>query len=340
MKGILITLFIGILLLSACGDTSTPEPAPAPIDEPAPVSEPVPVPEPVPAPAPEPAKQEELRNYILSTSVDPSEAGSVSPSGGEYKSGESVGLKAIPAGGYAFEHWSGDASGTSSTVKITMNSDKNIIAHFSAIDATPPVISEVDISDITEASATIKWVTGEPATSQIEYGTTGAYGSTAPLNKEMDTSHSITLTGLKPDTTYHFRLISVDEAGNKAQTSDNTFSTITFEELFTAKINYPPVLSPGLTSNGKVIIPDAYMLRFELCNGSSQMITINRVQIVDGLGREQISFGIDPNTVDAGETRTLLYVFDNKPLENWQVKFYCSDANGAEFTVIGVCISD
>lgn len=344
MRILLVTLLvIGILLLGACGGTS-PEPAPTPdtTAAPAPADElaPAPPPEPEPTPAPEPAKQEELPNYILSISIDPSEAGSVSPSGGEYKSGESVELKAIPAGGYAFERWSGDASGTSSTVKITMNSAKSIVAHFSAIDATPPVISDLDISDITESSAAINWVTDEPATGQVEYGTTGAYGSITPLNKDMDTSHSITLTGLKPDTTYHFRLISVDEAGNEAQTSDNTFSTKTLEELVTAKIDYPPTLFPGLTQNGKQIIADSYTLTFELYNGSSQTITINRVQVVDGPGREQISFGIDPNTVDAGKTQSLMYIFENEPLEDWQVKWYCVDANGAEFTVIGVCISD
>ena len=68
--------------------------------------------------------------YTLSTIVSPSETGSVSPSGGEYESGDQVTLTASPASGYTFDHWSGDASDTSPTIVITMDSDKDITAYF------------------------------------------------------------------------------------------------------------------------------------------------------------------------------------------------------------------
>jgi len=68
--------------------------------------------------------------YILSVSVSPLGAGSVSPSGGEYESGVQVALTASPASGYTFDHWGGDASGTTSAINITIDSDKSVIAHF------------------------------------------------------------------------------------------------------------------------------------------------------------------------------------------------------------------
>lgn len=68
--------------------------------------------------------------YTLTTIVSPSETGSVSPSGSEYESGDQVTLTASPASGYTFDHWSGDASDTSPTIVITMDSDKDIIAYF------------------------------------------------------------------------------------------------------------------------------------------------------------------------------------------------------------------
>jgi len=86
-------------------------------------------------------------------------------------------------------------------------------------DTTPPTISEVNVSNINEssASATIEWKTGEPATSQVEYGTTNVYGSTTPLDDELTTSHSVPLTGLEPDaTSYRFRIKSKDASGNEA----------------------------------------------------------------------------------------------------------------------------
>jgi len=77
--------------------------------------------------------------YALSVSVDPSGAGSVSLSSGEYKSGVQVTLRASPANGYTFDHWSGSASGTGSTLTVTMDSDKHITAHFE-LEVAPALI--------------------------------------------------------------------------------------------------------------------------------------------------------------------------------------------------------
>jgi len=68
--------------------------------------------------------------YALTTNVIPSGAGSVSPSGGEYQSAQQVTLTANPSGGYAFDHWSGSASGTTPTITVIMYSDKTLTANF------------------------------------------------------------------------------------------------------------------------------------------------------------------------------------------------------------------
>ena len=94
-------------------------------------------------------------------------------------------------------------------------------------DITPPLISEVDVSDTNELGATVKWATDEPVTSQVEYGTTDACGSTTPLYEELTTNHTVVLTGLAPDTTYHFRVKSTDASGNEATSeTDQTFTTL------------------------------------------------------------------------------------------------------------------
>jgi len=77
--------------------------------------------------------------YTLSVSANPSGAGSISPSGGQYKSGEEVTLTATPASGYKFDYWDDAASGSSNTVTITMSSNKTITAHFKF---EPPPASE------------------------------------------------------------------------------------------------------------------------------------------------------------------------------------------------------
>jgi uncharacterized repeat protein (TIGR02543 family) len=71
----------------------------------------------------------------------------VSPAGGEYESGTQVTLTASPAMGYIFENWTGDASGSTSTITITMDSDKSLTAHFETSSTVPEVLFSDDFSD-------------------------------------------------------------------------------------------------------------------------------------------------------------------------------------------------
>ena len=68
--------------------------------------------------------------YTLTVNVNPSEGGSVSPSSGEHKHGTSVSLTATPAGEYLFENWSGDASGNTASVSVSMMGNKTVTANF------------------------------------------------------------------------------------------------------------------------------------------------------------------------------------------------------------------
>jgi len=94
-------------------------------------------------------------------------------------------------------------------------------------DAVPPVIGSVAASKISASSATITWTTDEPGDSQVEYGTTTAYGSLAPLNAALVNAHAQTLSGLAPGTLYHYRVKSRDVAGNLATSADFTLTTLT-----------------------------------------------------------------------------------------------------------------
>lgn len=112
------------------------------------------------------------------------------------------------------------------------------------LDTTPPTISSVSVSVITQNSATISWVTNEASDTQINYGLTSSYGSSSSLNSSMTTSHSVNLTGLSAGTVYHYRVRSRDSAGNLVLSSDNTFTTQTL----------PDTTSPS-TPTGLSVIP-------------------------------------------------------------------------------------
>jgi len=94
-------------------------------------------------------------------------------------------------------------------------------------DTTPPTISAVNATGITANSATTTWMTDKSSTSQVEFGTTTAYGSMSSLDTTKATGHTVTLSGLAPKTVYHFRVQSKDATGNTAISNDYTFTTST-----------------------------------------------------------------------------------------------------------------
>src|SRR6266542_5490805 len=96
---------------------------------------------------------------------------------------------------------------------------------FTTADATAPVISNVAAVGITTYTATIIWTTNENSDSQVEYGTTTAYGQSTALNPALMTAHLQVLSGLTPGTLYHYRVKSKDAAGNLAVSGDFTFTT-------------------------------------------------------------------------------------------------------------------
>jgi len=134
------------------------------------------------------------------------EDGDNMPLGAEYRSAE-------PAGTYAAT-WTIGIS-TPWTVLVTAFTD----------DVTGPIISDVAVSNITRNEATVTWTTDEISDSQVEYGTTVAYGSETTLDPTLVTSHSVDLTGLIAGATYHFRVKSRDVAGNLSVSADGTFTT-------------------------------------------------------------------------------------------------------------------
>ncbi len=92
-------------------------------------------------------------------------------------------------------------------------------------DTTAPVISNVAVSSVSSTAATIGWTTNEAATSQADYGLTTGYGSSTTVSATLVTSHSRSLSGLTPSTTYHYRVRSADGAGNTAVSTDRIFTT-------------------------------------------------------------------------------------------------------------------
>jgi len=116
-------------------------------------------------------------------------------------------------------------------------------------DTTPPVITNVQANGVSTTTAIITWDTDEPADTQVEYGTSPAYGQTSTLQPSLVTQHSVALSGLAPGTTYHFRVRSRDAAGNLAVSEDHTFTTTTTPTLFCT------IIDPSIGANLSGVVP-------------------------------------------------------------------------------------
>lgn len=71
--------------------------------------------------------------YTISTSVSPSEAGTISPSQGEFESGEEIQITATSNENWIFVKWEGDLTGTTNPATFTIEENTSIQAIFEKV---------------------------------------------------------------------------------------------------------------------------------------------------------------------------------------------------------------
>lgn len=132
-------------------------------------------------------------------------------------------------------------------------------------DTTAPVISNIQVSNITQISATITWQTNEESNSVVDYGLSISYGSTVSGETAL-TYHAVNLTNLTDGTRYHYQVKSVDSAGNQAQGSDRTFTTLAPEPEPSEEICFDSdgpginILTAGYVKKGSSVYVDTCAL--------------------------------------------------------------------------------
>lgn len=94
----------------------------------------------------------------------------------------------------------------------------DLLTASATVDTTPPTIQDV-VAQPDYVEATINWTTSEPSDALVQFGESTLLGRTA-YTPQPATSHILTLSGLSPDRTYYFRVVSRDLAGNTT-TDDN-----------------------------------------------------------------------------------------------------------------------
>jgi len=103
-------------------------------------------------------------------------------------------------------------------------------------DTTPPIISNITVTNITDDSATIKWDTDEFADSLVKYGTSSGAYTKQEYDELFVKKHAVSLYNLSSGTKYYFVVKSVDLSGNSAESSEYSFTTL-------GTLNQPPIAS-------------------------------------------------------------------------------------------------
>jgi hypothetical protein len=175
--------------------------------------------------------------HTVSTSVTGSGSVVSDPAGGTYPAGTEVSLTAVPDAGWSFTGWSGALSGSQNPATVTVDADLSVSATFELIpDTTPPLISGVGVA-ASSTSATVTWSTNEPATGAVAYGLTASHELGTTPTSTTGVNHSVTLTNLNPDTTYHYTITATDPSGNTTTTTNTTFTTAPIDTyLLTASV--------------------------------------------------------------------------------------------------------
>jgi len=245
-----------------------------------------------------------ITTYILTISINGN--GTTKPSEGDhsYTKGKVVSITAIPEEGWYFDGWSGDtgtiANVNNQTTTITMNNDAEITVNFGREDdITAPVIPVVLAANITKTGADIFWITDEPGDSQVEYW--ASPGELTPLDTTLVTEHLVRLTELTPATTYHYKVMSKDEAGNLKVSDEYTFVTagtaatfiisdwdISIEELDTGK---EVTISFLVTNSGD--IAGSYQASLTI-NGD---VEETREITLDAAASQEVIFTINQNAI-------------------------------------------
>lgn len=168
---------------------------------------------------------------------------------------------------------------------LTWDSPDATFRTLSGLDTEPPVITNVDVRQITQNSSRIDWSVTENSgevTSLVEYGLDATVLDSRSENLTGEASQSIMLSDLAPGTRYYFRVYAVDEAGNVARSAPNSFTTLGLPDVA------DPVLSQIAASG---LAPTAATISWNVTDASG----------VDTYARYGNATGSYPTT---SETRT------------------------------------
>lgn len=208
---------------------------------------------------------------------------------------------------------------------------------FFAVDRLAPQISEPVVAEKTSRSAVIEWQTNKPATSQIIYGSDSDEVFKTPMESGFTTNHRVLLSNLFSARTYHFQILSRDQAQNEVVSENFTLRTlseagdIVINELMWMGSGFGPYdewLELRNTKSYPVDISGFKLTKkTDLFPEGEEMMTVPQGKIIPALGFFLIShFGDEESKIKVSPN----LVVGNKLVlrnESLQIKLYAGEVS-------------
>lgn len=194
------------------------------------------------------------------------------------------------------------------------NGNTNVTVTSSApVDCASPVISNVTVTNITSTGATVEFDTSESAKGRVDFGL--ACGSLADsVEGNLQTHHTLQLSGLADGTQHRFNVRATDPAGNLTLEDAGgvcfTFTTDEVPDSFTEefapfdlggrRILYRPVETPeGYEActfvSGSFTVPTAGGIVLPLTDDDAELVLVDNGNTVKFFGTEYDRFYVGSN---------------------------------------------
>ena len=144
----------------------------------------------------------------------------------------------------------------------------------SGADMTAPIITGITV-DATATEAVAEWTTNENTTGIVWYGTTSPLilaDASHVADASSGTSHGATMTGLEPDTTYHYLVVATDGSNNMSTSSESSFTTDALPDTTAPSVS-------GLSSNASTSSADVTFMTDEPAKSTLWYSTTSPVPI-------------------------------------------------------------
>jgi hypothetical protein len=252
----------------------------------------------------------------------------------EFEEGSAVTLTATHALGSVFAGWSGGGCSGTGSCEVTLTAATSVTASFEPLP--PPTAATGEATEITQTTAMIAGtINGQGADTHwlFSYGADASYGSKAPENGadagvvSADTGVSVELTGLEPNTTYHYELSACNvfflasggglicsPTSNLAAGLDRTLTTLPLVPGVNTDV--PVIVGADTATVGGGIVAQGADTKYQVEYGTSD------------------AFGSSTPQADAGSATTGRYVTVNleglQPDTSYDYRFVAHNSGGKE----------